>query len=81
MNTKKLFYGLLTVAVLTLAACSNDSSDALYDGVDKTKITKGSDGVDKTKITKGTDGVDKTKISKGTDAVDKTKITKGPDGN
>lgn len=80
MNTKKLFYGLLTLGVLTLAACSNDSNDALYDGVDKTKITKGPDAVDKTKITKGPDGVDRTKVSKGTDAVDKTKITKGPSG-
>ncbi len=80
MNTKKLFYGLLTFGVLTLAACSNDSSDGAYDGVDKTKITKGPDGVDKTKITKGPDGVDRTKVTKGTDAVDKTKVTKGPDG-
>lgn len=68
MNTKKLIYALLTVAVLSLAACSNDSDNGLYDSVDKSKITKGPDAVDKSKITKGPD------------AVDKSKITKGPDG-
>lgn len=80
MNTKKFFYGLMTLAVLALAACSGDSDNGLYDSVDKSKITKGPDGVDKSKITKGPDAVDKSKITKGPDAVDKSKITKGPDG-
>ena len=55
MNTKKFIYGLMTVAILSLAACSNDSNDGLYDSVDKSKITKGPDSVDKSKITKGPD--------------------------
>ena len=68
MNTKKFIYGLMTVAILSLAACSNDSNDGLYDSVDKSKITKGPDGVDKSKITKGPDSVDKSKITKGPDS-------------
>lgn len=81
MNTKKFIYGLMTVAVLSLAACSNDSDNGLYDSVDRTKVTKGPDAVDRSKITKGTDGVDRSKVTKGTDAVDRSKVTKGTDAN
>jgi hypothetical protein len=70
MNTKKILFGILTMGILTGAACTTDNADVYEQSVDKTKITKGpkKQAVDKTKITKGP--------SK--QAVDKTKITKGP---
>jgi hypothetical protein len=67
MNTRKVFFGILTCGVLMIASCTTDNSDIYENGVDRTKITKGTDAVDRTKITKGTDAVDRTKISKGTD--------------
>ena len=63
MNTPKLLYGIFAIAVLSLAACSNDSSDDLYEGVDRTKIRI--DNVDRTKIIlkdKQEQSVDRTKI-------------------
>ena len=81
MNTRKIFFGFFTMGLLILASCTTENSTLYENGVDKTKITKGTDAVDRTKITKGTDAIDRTKITKGTDAVDRTKITKGTDGN
>lgn len=74
MNTlKKFLFGLLAVAVLGLSACTNDSSDGLYDGVDPKRVTKPS-SVDPSKITKPS-SVDPSKITK-PQAVDPSKITK-----
>lgn len=68
MNTKKLLFGIILGGLLGFTSCTSDSLDNSYEGVDRTKITKGTDAVDRTKITKGTDAVDRTKITKGTDA-------------
>ena len=68
MNTRKLFYGLMSVGVLGFTSCTSETLENSYESVDRTKITKGTDAVDRTKITKGTDAVDRTKITKGTDA-------------
>ena len=39
MNTKRFIYSLMTIAVLTLAACSNDSDNGLYEGINRTDVT------------------------------------------
>ena len=54
MNTKKLFYGLVTCLVLMAAACTPTSTaeeDDLYlDGIDKNKIILKNNSIDKNKI-------------------------------
>jgi hypothetical protein len=78
MNTRKIFFGLATCAVLMIAGCTSESDDLYETGVRKDHITKGTDAVRKDHITKGTDAVRKDHITKGTDAVRKDHITKGP---
>ena len=39
MNTKKFIYGLMTLAILSLAACSNDSDNGLYDSIERKDVT------------------------------------------
>ena len=73
MNTKKLFFGLLAICVLGLSACTSDSSDGLYDGVDPKRITKPS-SVDPSKITIP-ESVDPSKVTK-PKSVDPSKVTK-----
>ncbi|MBC2840619.1 hypothetical protein [Robiginitalea sp. SC105] len=70
MNTRKFFYAFLTMAILSVAACSNDSGDELYEGVEKSKIKipgrDNSDSVEKSKIKipgrNDTQSVEKSKI-------------------
>lgn len=50
MNTKKLFFALLTVALLSVAACSSDTGDDIYEGVEKSKIKIPGRSVEKSKI-------------------------------
>ncbi|MDC6354123.1 MULTISPECIES: hypothetical protein [unclassified Robiginitalea] len=50
MNTRKLFYAFLTFALLSVAACSNDSGDDIYEGVEKSKIKVPGRSVEKSKI-------------------------------
>ncbi|MGB5316287.1 MAG: hypothetical protein WBN56_09815 [Robiginitalea sp.] len=53
MNTRKLFFGILTIGILTGAACTADSNELYEQSVDRTKITKDNkQSVDRTKITK-----------------------------
>ena len=62
MNTTKIIFGLLAIGVIGLSSCSSEGNDDIYEGVDKTRITKPS-SVDKTRITKPS-SVDKTRITK-----------------
>ena len=66
MNTRKLFFAILTIGILSGAACTSDNNELYEQSVDKTKITKDNkQSVDKTKITKDNkQSVDKTKITK-----------------
>ncbi|WP_143542360.1 hypothetical protein [Robiginitalea sediminis] len=66
-TTKKFIYGLFAMSVLVLASCTANSSDDVYDSVDKRYVTKDNDkqGVDKRYVTKGTDGVDKRYVTTG----------------
>lgn len=67
MNTRKFFFGLLTVGILTMAACTSDNSE-IYEqqSVDKRHITKSNkQSVDKRHITKSNkQSVDKRHITK-----------------
>jgi hypothetical protein len=79
MNTRKIFFGLITCCTLIVASCTASSDNDLYEnGVRKSDITKGTDAVKKSDITKGTDAVRKSDVTKGTDAVKKSDVTKGP---
>lgn len=66
MNARRIFFGLLTIGLLTGAACTSDNSELYEQSVDRTKITKSNkESVDRTKITKSNkESVDKTKITK-----------------
>ncbi len=74
MNTKKFFYGLLTVAVLTLAACSNDSDNGIYDGVDRTDVTPDR-AVDRTDVTPDRGSINRTDVTPDRKSVDRTDVT------
>lgn len=63
MNTKKLFYAFLTVAVLGLAACSNDSDNGLYEGVNRTDITPDRKGINRTDVTPDRKGINRTDVT------------------
>lgn len=63
MNTKKLFFGLLTLGVLTLAACSNDADNGLYEGIDRTDVTPDRKGIDRTDVTPDRKGIDRTDVT------------------
>ena len=64
MNMKKIIFPLLAFSIIGLSACSDNSDDGLYEGVDRTKITIPK-AVDRTKITiPKTESVDRTKITK-----------------
>jgi len=66
MNTRKFFFGLLTVGILTMAACTSDDTEVYEQSVDKRHITKSNkQAVDKRHITKDNkQSVDKRHITK-----------------
>ena len=51
MNTKKILYGILTIATLSLAACSNDSDNGLYDGIERRDVTPDRKGIERKDVT------------------------------
>jgi len=75
MNTKKFIYALLTVAVLGLAACSNDSDSGLYEGVNRTDITPDRKGVNRTDITPDRKGINRTDVTPDRNSVNRTDVT------
>ena len=53
MNTKKILFGILTMGILAIAACTSDNSEVYEQSVDKRHITKSNkQSVDKRHITK-----------------------------
>lgn len=72
MNTKKILFGLFAISMILGASCTSNSSDDLYDGVDKRYVTKDNKGVDKRFVTKDNKGA-----SNSTDSVDKRYVTTG----
>ena len=51
MNTKKFLYGILTIATLSLAACSQDSDGGLYDGIERKDVTPDRKGIERKDVT------------------------------
>jgi len=51
MNTKKILYGILTIATLSLAACSNDSDSGLYDGIERKDVTPDRNNIERKDVT------------------------------
>jgi hypothetical protein len=65
MNTRKIFYGILTCAFLVGVSCTTDSDDLYENGVDKSKVRiNNTHSVDKSKV----------RINNDTQSVEKSKI-------
>jgi len=66
MNTRKLFFGILTIGILTGAACTSDNDDSYEQSVDRRHITKDNkNSVDRRHITKDNkNSVDRRHITK-----------------
>ncbi|WP_148214362.1 hypothetical protein [Robiginitalea biformata] len=73
MNTRKIFYTLIAFSVLFLAACSNDTGDGLYEGVNRTDITPDR-SVNRTDVTPDR-AVNRTDITPNRSSVNRTDIT------
>jgi hypothetical protein len=65
MNTRKLFYGILTCVILMGVGCTTDSDDLYESGVDKSKVRiNNAYSVDKSKV----------RINNDTQSVEKQKV-------
>ena len=73
MNTRKLFYAILTIGILTGAACTTDNDDAYeVSSIDRDKIVTGpkkKQSIDRDKIVTG---------PKKKEAIDRDKVVTGP---
>ena len=63
MNTKYLLFGILTTAFLTLAACTNDTGDGLYEGIHRTDVTPDRSGIHRTDVTPDRNSIHRTDVT------------------
>lgn len=66
MNTRKLFFGIFTCAILMIASCTAEDSNIYESGVDKSKVRiTNNQSVDKSKVRiSNSQSVDKSKVRK-----------------